>query len=109
MDSKPRLHGECGSIVTNQEKSPDQQLLEEKGEILSCGGVYLSASPAPVFKKEDTYQFLFLPNYRQGVIMYKNLEAMSSTEQELHLGETSLREVGTSHEALRRLFREGLN
>ncbi len=109
MNPKERLNTDCGSIFINEEKSPDQQLLEDKGEILSCGGVYLSASPAPAFKKEDTYQLLFLPNYRQGVIMYKNLEAMTSTDQELQVGGTTMHEVGTSHEALRRLFREGLN
>jgi len=109
MNTKERPDPDCGSIFINEEKSPDQQLLEEKGEILSCGGVYLSTSPAPSFKKEDTYQLLFLPNFRQGVIMYKNLEAMTSTDQELQVGDASMREVGTSHEALRRLFREGLN
>lgn len=109
MSAKHLEDDGCGSVVVNREKSPDQQLLEEKGEILSCGGVYLSPSPAPRFKKEDSYQFLFLPNHRQGVIMYKNLEAMSSTEQELSVEGASIREAGTSHEALRRLFREGLN
>ena len=109
MNPKERLHSGCGSIVLNEEKSADQQLLEDKGEILSCGGVYLAPTSAPSFKKEDTYQFLFLPNFRQGVVMYKNLEAMSSTEQEMEISGGSLREVGTSHEALRRLFREGLN
>lgn len=109
MIPKERPGSDCGSIVVNTEKSPDQQLLEEKGEILSCGGVYLSPSAAPSFKKEDTYQLLFLPNYRQGVIMYKNLEAMSSTQEDLYPSGGSIREAGTSHEALRRLFREGLN
>lgn len=109
MIPKERPGSQCGSIVLNDEKSPDQQLLEEKGEILSCGGVYLAPTTAPSFKKEDTYQFLFLPNYRQGVVMYKNLEAMNSSQEELYPGGASMREAGTSHEALRRLFREGLN
>lgn len=109
MISKERPGSECGSIVVNSEKSADQQLLEEKGEILSCGGVYLSTSPAPSFKKKDTYQFLFLPNHQQGVIMYKNLEAMSSSEEDLYVSNGTIREAGTSHDALRRLFREGLN
>ena len=109
MNAKTGPGSNCGSIVLNAEKSPDQQLLEEKGEILSCGGVYLAPSSIPSFRKEDSYQFLFLPNHRQGVVMYKNLEAMHSTEEELYLSGGSMREAGTSHEALRRLFREGLN
>ena len=109
MNTSRRPGEQCGTLVINEEKSPDQELLEEKGEILSCGGVYLSPSPAPSFKKKDTYQFLFLPDHRQGVIMYKNLEAMVHDHNEPTLGQNSLREAGTSHEALRRLFREGMN
>ena len=109
MHPKERLQTTCGSVVTNHEKSPDQQILEEKGEILSCGGVYLPPAETPSPLKEPSYQFLFLPNFRQGVIMYRNLEAQCSNDPEITLQDPTLREAGTSHEALRRFFKEGLN
>ena len=108
MNPRERPHSDCGSILQRGEKSPDQEMLEEKGEILSCGGVYLSPAPTPSLRG-PTYHFLFLPNFRRGVIMYKNLEEVSSTQQELDLNAGSLTEAGTSHETLRKIFREGLN
>ena len=109
MNTRERLHIPCGSIVPREEKkTPDQEMLEEKGGIFSCGGVYLPPALTPSPRK-PSYDCLFLPNFRRNVILYKNLEAIGATEQEMDVNQGSLAEAGTSHEALRKIFREGLN
>ncbi|HCU24861.1 MAG TPA: hypothetical protein DF383_07580 [Deltaproteobacteria bacterium] len=109
MNTKERLHNGCGTIIQRTEKSPEQETLETKAEVLSCGGVYLPPASTPSLQ-EPTYHFLFLPNYRRGVIMYKNLEQVDAADPEISLNTGgSVAEAGTSHEALRKLFREGFN
>jgi hypothetical protein len=96
-------------FATANEKSPDQEILEQKGGIFSCGGVYISQAEAPEFKGHP-HQFLHLPHHQKGVMVLKGYEIFRRPDFSDEFSEPKVpEEEVSSQDALRRLFKEGLN
>lgn len=98
----------CGTQIQEAEASPAQEILNESGEIFSCGGVYLGLNrQMPPFN--DKFGYLHLPNYPKDVLVLNNLKIhrlpghKSSEGMLRHSGGSS------SQDTLRRFFKESLN
>jgi hypothetical protein len=105
---KTRGSEECGSVAPNQERSPAQETLDEKGEIFSCGGVYLSQCRKPMLRGEG-YRYLHLPTHQRKVMVLKNLEIHRLAGDDEDSRRATFQEVNSTQETLRRFFKEGLN
>ena len=105
---KPSLQQGCGSIAPNSEPSPAKEVLEEQGEIFSCGGVYLSTA-RPLSRKAGGAKFLHLPNRNREVLTILGSKVQRRGQTVSEWDEESLSDVGTSTDVLRRLSKESLN
>jgi hypothetical protein len=110
MKTHPKIETEigCGSASPNAEKSPHQEILEEQGEIFSCGGVYLANcyDPPPTARGVD---YLHLPNRGQGVMVFKGGRLHRRTDVRGGEEIKGLADKSSSGETLRRFFKESLN
>jgi hypothetical protein len=98
----------CGTPLVKEGPSPAQEVLEEQGEIFSCGGVYLGLHHAPRIL-DDALEVVFLPNHRREILILngENTSRISSEGgQELASSPQDRPSTGTT---LRRFFKESLN
>ncbi len=105
---KWRNDEECGTVAPNQETSSAQEVLDEKGEIFSCGGVYLGQCRQPLFKPGKN-QFLHLPTHHHEVLVLKNHRLFRLVGENGDVTRASFQEIHTTQETLRKFFKESLN
>ena len=98
----------CGSISPNLEKSPHQEILEEQGEIFSCGGVYLANCFEPPLKLSGV-DFLHLNNHQKGVLVFKGGQLHRRTGAPIGVGANGFADKASPGEAIKRFFKESLN
>jgi len=98
----------CGSISPNKEKSPHQEILEEQGEIFSCGGVYLG-NFFEVPNTSPKTDLLHLPNHHQGVMVFKGGKMLRRSDADFIGSTPATGEQTSTGDTLRRFFRESLN
>lgn len=102
------LEDGCGSVSPNLEKSPHQEILEEQGEIFSCGGVYLANCFEPPIKTTGV-DFLHLNNHQKGVMVFKGGKLHRRTDASRGVGANGLADKASPGEAIKRFFKESLN
>jgi len=105
---KSRGEEGCGSIALNSERAPAQEVLDDKAEIFSCGGVYLSQCRKP-FLRNERFQYLHLPNRQREVMVLKNHKIYRLMGIEGDSSRASYEEISSTQETLRRFFKESLN
>jgi len=99
----------CGKLVPKEEKiSPAQEVLNQQGEIFSCGGVYLGLNRIEV-PKRDYFEFLSLPNHFKEVLVLNNQKPYRMPGRTNEEGTLHPQERPSSEDTLRRFFKESLN
>jgi len=98
----------CGTSLEKPEKVPAREVLNDQGEIFSCGGVYLGLNrPAVPFNAK--FEYLFLPNHLMDVIVLNNRKIHRLPGRITEEGHLSPQERTSTQETLRRFFKESLN
>ena len=99
----------CGSPLPREEITPAHEVLNEQGEIFSCGGVYLGMNPSPI-PLEDHIEYLFFPNHQQDVMVMNHQKPYRVPARHCPEGVMAPQESSSSPEStLRRFFKESLN
>lgn len=98
----------CGRQVPASQESPAQEVLNEQGEIFSCGGVYLGTNRVPS-EMGDEFSFLHLPNHRKQTIVMNHQRPFRLPGEPAEEGELATGERPSAESAIRRFFKESLN
>jgi hypothetical protein len=94
--------------MVDPEPAPAQEVLNEQGEIFSCGGVYLGLN-RPSIPLTDRFDFLHLPNRHKGVLTLNHQKVHRLPGEVLNEGLMPHQERLSTEETLRRFFKENLN
>lgn len=98
----------CGSVSQNPEKSPHQEILEDQGEIFSCGGVYLG-NCFELPKGAAKTDFVHLPNHHKGVMVYQGGKLQRRSVLELNGATLPVEDRTSAGDTIRRFFKDSLN
>lgn len=103
-----RIQKDCGTFLQKPESVPAREVLNDHGEIFSCGGVYLGLNRSAV-PFNDKFEYLFLPNQLQDVLVLNNRKIHRLPGRFTQEGILSPQERTSTQETLRRFFKESLN
>lgn len=103
-----RTKKHCGTIINPTEENPTGEVLNQQGEIFSCGGVYLGLT-RPVMPLKDKFEFLHLGTPHRGPIVLNHRKFYRMSGGEDHEGTLTPKERPSPHDTLRKFFKESLN
>lgn len=98
----------CGTLLEKPETHPAREVLDDQGEIFSCGGVYLGLN-RPSVPLTDRFEILHLPNYLQGSVVLNNRKILRRAGITGDSDGPPAQEPTSTQETLKRFFKESLN